>query len=192
VDFHDQDFWPAKLDKNISLCINRIVMFSSLRKSQQLYYYFWMKFSEKVLLQGVKIPIMELSSRSNVDLNFEPSTGSKGKYLVFDTETTGLLPKQSLEDADRNTFPRVLQVAWLLFDGEGKLIDSHNRFILQDQPIPDSSSQIHGIYDATVLQKGEKHAVVWNDFLTVLENCEYLIAHNIDFDLPVIESELSR
>lgn len=174
------------------MAINRIVLFFKLKKISTIILLFLDEVFGKANFTGYKIPIMELSSHSNVDLSFEPSLGSKGKYLFLDTETTGLLPKQSLEDADRNTFPRVLQVAWLLFDGEGKLIDSHNRFILQDQPIPGSSSQIHGIYDATVLQKGEKPSVVWNDFLTALENCEYLIAHNIDFDFPVIESELSR
>ncbi|MDP1620969.1 MAG: DUF294 nucleotidyltransferase-like domain-containing protein [Bacteroidales bacterium] len=135
---------------------------------------------------------MELSSRSNVNLDFESSPGSKGKFLVLDTETTGLLPKEQLEDTDPETHPRVIQVAWLLFDADGKLIESHNRYILQEQPVPPSSTQIHGIEDATLLQKGEKPTVVWNDFLTALEQCDYLIAHNIDFDLPVIESELRR
>ena len=135
---------------------------------------------------------MELAPHSNIDLGFESSSGIKGKYLVLDTETCGLLPKESLEDADPETYPRVIQVAWLLFDEEGKVIDSHNRYIMQDQPIPFHSTQIHGIDDSLIIQKGEKPSAVWNDFIKSLENCDYVIAHNIDFDFPVIESELNR
>jgi PAS domain S-box-containing protein len=135
---------------------------------------------------------MDLTPTSNIDLYFEPSPSTKGKYLVFDTETSGLLPRNPGDDPDPDTFPVVIQVAWLLFDEDGKRIDAQNRYILQNKPIPPDSTLIHGIDDAMVVQKGEKPSVVWNDFLSAVANCEYLIAHNIDFDIPVIRAELSR
>ncbi len=135
---------------------------------------------------------MELASQSNVDLNFEASTRKKGKFLVLDTETTGLITKPVSESNGTEGLPRIIQVAWLLFDEEGKLIDSQNRYILQDKPIPVNSTLVHGINDAVIVQKGEKPSVVWNDFLNTVANCDFLIAHNIEFDIPVIVSELSR
>jgi PAS domain S-box-containing protein len=135
---------------------------------------------------------MELTSRSNVDLTFEPSISKKGKYLVIDTETTGLLPHTAFNDPNPEIFPGVLQVAWLLFDNDGKLVDAQNRYILQEKPIPVDSTLVHGIDDAAIIQKGEKPSVVWNDFLIAVADCDFLIAHNIDFDIPVIGSELSR
>jgi PAS domain S-box-containing protein len=135
---------------------------------------------------------MNLTPHSNIDLNFESSGKAKGKYLVLDTETTGLLSKQALESTDPKDLPRIIQVAWLLFDEEGRLISKHNRYILQELPIPSHSTGIHGIDDSSIHQKGEKPSVVWNDFIKDLENCDYLVAHNIDFDIPVIETELKR
>jgi PAS domain S-box-containing protein len=135
---------------------------------------------------------MNILPQSNIDLTFESSGKTKGKYLVLDTETTGLFSQQALESTDPKDLPRVIQVAWLLFDEEGKLIHSHNRYILQDLPIPSQSTKIHGIDDSSIHQKGEKPQVVWNDFIKDLENCEYLVAHSIDFDIPLIETELNR
>jgi PAS domain S-box-containing protein len=129
---------------------------------------------------------------SNIDLSFEASSSLKGKFLVLDTETSGLLPRNKAEDANPDAYPGVIQVAWLLLDAEGKLIDSQNRYILQEKPIPRQSILVHGIDDKTVIQKGEKASVVWNDFLSAVGNCDYLVAHNIDFDIPVIRAELSR
>lgn len=135
---------------------------------------------------------MEWHPHSNIDLDFESSASKAGKYLVLDTETTGLISKQSFERTDPGNLPRVIQIAWFLFDATGKKIASQNRFILQDSPIPPHTIRIHGIDDTYIHQKGEKPSNVWNDFLKDVENCEYLVAHNIDFDIPVIESELAR
>jgi PAS domain S-box-containing protein len=135
---------------------------------------------------------MELTPHPNLDLNFNSSETSRGKYLILDTETTGLIPKQVSESSNPTNLPRVIQIAWLLFDAEGKLINSQNRYLRQEMPIPVESTRIHGIDDASILQKGEKPAHVWNDFIKDLENCDYLVAHNIDFDIPIIESELNR
>jgi PAS domain S-box-containing protein len=135
---------------------------------------------------------MEATHHSNVDIGFEPSGKVRGKFLVADTETTGLITKQFSGANDRTNLPRVIQVAWLLFDEDGKRISAHNRYLFQDQPIPAQSTRIHGIDDASVHQKGESATAVWSDFVKDLENCEYFIGHNIDFDLPVIEGELQR
>ncbi len=135
---------------------------------------------------------MELKPLSNIDLNFESSKTTKGKFLVLDTETTGLPLKKALEGPAPKGTPRIIQVAWLLFDEDGRLIISRNRYLRQDHPIPADSIRIHGIDDSAILQKGEKPAHVWNDFIKDLENCDYLVAHNVDFDIPLIEYELSR
>lgn len=128
---------------------------------------------------------------SNIDLHFQSSEKSKGRYLIVDTETTGLITTQKT-DNETNDLPRVLQIAWLLLDSQGKLLRSHNRFILQDQPIPATSTRIHRIDHAVIQQNGESPQEVWTDFLSDLENCDYLVAHNIDFDIQVIQGELKR
>ncbi len=135
---------------------------------------------------------MENNSLSNIDLQFEQSSNSKGKYLIFDVETTGLLPKNHNELTNLHEWPRILQVAWILFDEEGKQINAQNRYIKQSHPIPKKSIRIHGIDDKRIIEKGEKSITVWNDFVKDIDNCDYIVAHNIEFDITVIESELNR
>jgi len=134
---------------------------------------------------------MALIPTSNIDLRFESSEKTKGKYLVLDTETTGLIQKHKPGN-DLYELPRILQIAWLLFDSEGKLIKNHNRIIHHCQPIPATSTRIHGIDSAVIQQNGEPPHDVWADFFMDLENCDYLVAHNIDFDIQVIQGELKR
>lgn len=46
-----------------------------------------------------------------------------GDYLLFlDTETTGLPTRWDWPCAELQYWPRVAQLAWLVYDGAGKLI----------------------------------------------------------------------
>ncbi len=170
----------------------KIGLSSCLRIIYDPFQFIWRMTLERLILQVQNLSPMELTPHSNIDLKFDFSPLTKGKFLVLDTETTGLLPKESMDNADPDTFPRVIQLAWLLFDEEGRLIEKNNCYIIQSQPIPPHSTLIHGINDTAVIQKGEQPYAVWNDFIRALENCDFLIAHNLDFDVPVIESELGR
>jgi len=133
---------------------------------------------------------MEENIQQAYDIHFEPSNRIKGQYLILDTETTGYLSKEEMQVTDPGMLPRIIQVAWLLFDEDGKLIRSQNRFISQEQPIPASSVRIHGLDDTLIQKKGEPPSAVWNDFLKDLNACSFVIAHHIDFDIPLIENEL--
>ncbi len=132
------------------------------------------------------------SEPSNTIPIFNTSVKNRGTYLVFDVETTGLPLRNQAEVHEHANWPRVIQICWYLFDTEGKKISMHNRFIRQSAPIPDPSIKIHKITNDLIREKGEEPRAVWNDFLHDLENCDYIVAHNIDFDVPVIESELHR
>jgi DNA polymerase III epsilon subunit-like protein len=120
-------------------------------------------------------------------------TGDEPYYLFFDTETTGL-PKNW--DAPINQFdnwPRIVQIAWLLYDSEGNEISKNEFIILPDGfSIPKNASDVHGITTAYAFEVGEK----LNDVLLLFEeHCKlskYLIAHNINFDSKVLGSEFLR
>ena len=60
--------------------------------------------------------------------------------LFFDTETTGLPPKNAKWDEDFNEFPYLCEVAWIF----GRKTESH--IIRPDGwTIPEDASKIHGI-----------------------------------------------
>ena len=61
-----------------------------------------------------------MGNRIKIDLEFEDSTKTIGKYLVFDLETTGFPIDRYASPDDFKNWPYVVQIAWILFDDEHK------------------------------------------------------------------------
>ena len=76
------------------------------------------------------------------DLVFERSDKKKGKHLVFDTETTGLPVRRFARPEDFNNLPHVVQIAWYLFDDEGKLIEEKEYILKQKTVISADATSI--------------------------------------------------
>jgi DNA polymerase III epsilon subunit-like protein len=114
-------------------------------------------------------------------------------YLFFDTETTGLPKKYNAPADDFDNWPRLVQVAWILFDEEGEEITSSSYIIKPDGfVIPKESSLIHGITHKRAIKEGCDLVNVLSEFESLVEQADYLIAHNIDFDEKIMGSELLR
>jgi DNA polymerase III epsilon subunit-like protein len=126
------------------------------------------------------------------DTDFERSDKKKGRYLVFDTETTGLPVERNARPEDYDNWPYVVQIAWYLFDDEWKLIEDKEYILKQDIKIPADATSIHGIDNNTMLKKGVDPKFVYSQFIEVLGRAKFLIAHNIAFDKPIMECELLR
>ena len=127
-----------------------------------------------------------------MNLEFEDSNKTFGKYLIFDVETTGLPIRRNAKPQDFSNWPYVVQISWLLFDDEGKCIEFKNHYIKQEIEIPMEAIQIHGITTEMIKEKGVTPQIVYSEFYNALNRTEYLIAHNIEFDLPIIHCELLR
>lgn len=133
-----------------------------------------------------------MAIRKEVKLNFEDSTKTTGKYLVFDTETTGLPINKHAPPDDFKNWPYVVQIAWLLFDDEHKLIEHNNFYLKQQVVIPADATNIHGITTAMMLEQGIEPPNVYANFKKAIDNTEYLISHNIDFDIPIVHCDFLR
>ena len=127
-----------------------------------------------------------------IEFNFEDSIKKTGKYLVFDVETTGLPINYHAQPDDFENWPHPIQIAWLLFDDEDKLIENQNFYIKQAVEIPQTAVAIHGITTSIMLEKGVSPLIVYENFKKAIENTEYLIAHNIDFDVPILHCDFLR
>lgn len=106
-------------------------------------------------------------------------------YLVFDTETTGLVPKVADYKTDFEKFPHIVQLAWY-YNGE------YHDYIIKPEgwTIPDESAKIHGITTEIALDKGVNIGEVLSEFIEDCEKAEKLIAHNSYFDISVIKANL--
>ena len=114
-------------------------------------------------------------------------------FLIFDTETTGLPKRWNAPITDSENWPRCIQVAWQLHDAHGKLID-HKDFIVRPDgfDIPFESEQIHGISTVLAHKKGVSLAQVLDAFLEALSQTQYLVGHNVGFDVNIMGAELHR
>lgn len=114
-------------------------------------------------------------------------------YLFFDTETTGL-PKYYDEPASNTkNWPRLVQLAWILTDENGKQLSSHCKIIKPDGfSIPFDAEEVHGISTSVALQKGRPLREVITSFLEDAKLAKYFVGHNIAFDQNIVGAELHR
>jgi len=114
-------------------------------------------------------------------------------YLFFDTETTGLPRNYQAPLDDFSNWPRIVQLAWSIYDTDGDCWESPNYIIKPvDFIIPEESTKIHHISQERALREGVELKIALNHFLTDVSQASCLVAHNIDFDEKIIGAELLR
>lgn len=113
--------------------------------------------------------------------------------LFFDTETTGVPRNYKAPASDLKNWPRLVQIAWLLADDNGKEIESAEYIIRPEGfTIPADAAKIHGITTEAALRDGKDLKTVLSEALSRLEKVSQLVAHNIDFDEKILGAELLR
>lgn len=130
------------------------------------------------------------------------------RILVFDTETTGLLPK-NYKEITLNTsifykktgrewhtlFPYIVQCSWIVYDTSTNTLDTIQDHIIrlpQGVRIPKESSNVHGITDDIMEKDGESITEVLQLFIESLHSVDKIVAHNIDFDATMLRVEFAR
>jgi len=114
-------------------------------------------------------------------------------YLFFDTETTGLPRNWKAPVSDLNNWPRMIQIAWILCENDGNRIESDD-FIIKPEnfKIPVEASRIHGITTEKAINEGEELEKVLIKFNELVEQADFIVAHNISFDEKILGAELLR
>ena len=114
------------------------------------------------------------------------------KYIFFDTETTGLPHNYNAPYTDINNWPRLVQLAWIVYDNNS--IIARKNYLIKPIgfTIPQSATNIHGVSMANALENGHKIQSILNVFLEDTKDANALIGHNVEFDLKVVQAELYR
>ena len=114
-------------------------------------------------------------------------------YLIFDTETTGLPRDFNAPITDTDNWPRVVQLAWQLHDEAGELV-SQKDFIIRPEGfnIPFESERVHGISTELASAVGEELSTVLALFQKDLDKANFMVGHNLKFDLNVMGAEFVR
>ena len=113
--------------------------------------------------------------------------------VFFDTETTGLPKNWKAPITDLNNWPRLIQIAWLIYDYDGKQLSQKNYIIKPDGfVIPADATAIHGISTERAHAEGVSLKSVLSEFNDLMSAAEFLVAHNMSFDEKIIGAELIR
>jgi len=110
--------------------------------------------------------------------------------LFIDTETTGL-PRSAGSDCEK--WPRIVQLAWAVYDRDGNR-DSVNSHIIYPAgfTIPADAAAIHGITTERARAVGVSLYKILAELNRDIDRASAIIAHNADFDLPIVHTEFLR
>lgn len=114
-------------------------------------------------------------------------------YLFIDTETTGLPKDRNAAFWESENWPYIVQVSIIVMDSNmGKIAE--NDFILtpENYTISLSSSKIHGITNEYAQKHGTKRKIVLENLRVLLQTVDFVIGHNVDFDINVLRAEIYR
>ena len=114
-------------------------------------------------------------------------------YIFFDTETTGLPINYNEPVSNVENWPRMVQIAWLLYNGDGEKLDSKD-FIIKPEgyTIPKNAVDIHKISTVRAMKEGENLNSVLLQFAGQIEKATAMVAHNINFDEKIVGAEFIR
>lgn len=115
-----------------------------------------------------------------------------GKYLVIDTETTGFPKKRHTSAYELSNWPYIVEIAWILVDKDGLRVSDGNYIVKQEIPIPKQASDVHHITTQRMREEGDSPKEVYGYLMEDLNNTEFIIAHNLEFDYPIIACEFIR
>ncbi len=95
------------------------------------------------------------------------------------------MPRWKLPHGHRDQ-PRVVQLAAILADADGGVIDQFCHLVQCDVPIPPGAAKVHGITNEMVMKNGTNPDTVLDAFETLLEQADLYACHNLNFDLAII------
>jgi DNA polymerase III epsilon subunit-like protein len=117
------------------------------------------------------------------------------RFLVFDTETTGLPQTKFINPFTLHQWPHIVQFSYIIYDASlNDIVESKDYVIKLPESISisEESSKINGITNKISSENGVCLNEVLNEFFYYLRNVDKLIGHNIGFDINMIKVELLR
>jgi len=111
--------------------------------------------------------------------------------IVFDTETTGLIRKNvPLEE-----YPYITQFSFIVYDAQNEIIrSSFDTYIKlpSNVVIDDFVSKLTGITNEKCEKEGMPITEALGIFYHTMSVCDCVVGHNIDFDIQMVNVEITR
>ena len=117
------------------------------------------------------------------------------RFLVFDTETTGLPKTKFISPSTLDQWPHIVQFSYVIYDSSLNCIVETKDYLIhlpENVIITEELTNIHGITNEMSRTHGYSLHDVLNEFMYHLKESDQLIGHNIAFDLNMIKVEMLR
>jgi len=117
------------------------------------------------------------------------------RFLVFDTETTGLPQSKFISPSTLHQWPHIVQFSYVIYDSSlNDIVESKDYVIKVPKSIliSEETTKIHGITNEISAKSGIRINEALNEFFYYLRGVDRIIGHNIEFDLNMIKIELLR
>lgn len=115
------------------------------------------------------------------------------KITIFDTETTGIFPKGDFNDI--NLCPYMLQLGSITYDTNTNcIVDKINSIIkIPDNiEIPETATEVNNINKERTVKEGVEIGYILDTFNKQLKATDLLVAHNLEFDINIVNYECIR
>ena len=122
---------------------------------------------------------------------------SKPRYVVFDVETTGLLPYKEIPTSSNiQSYPHIMQICWMVYDDEYNLLKERNCLIKPEgyRTVSEKAVAVHGITYDYAKQNGVELTPILREFNEDANSESVsLVGHNIvQYDIFIIAAEMMR
>lgn len=107
---------------------------------------------------------------------------------IVDIETDGL-PHTNGAQVE---FPNVIQIAWTLIDKKGNLLKKECELINFIGIKHTDAFSVNNIDINLVKKIGKEPTEVFKKFISDVKTSSFVVAHNADFDIPIIKNQLTK
>ena len=117
--------------------------------------------------------------------------------MVFDTETSGLIPKHKFGTPfpPIEEYPYIMQISWIVYNvSSNEIEDVVDEYVQipDSAPISPESTKVNGITREMTKEKGLQIAPLLVKFFAAYMNCDCIVAHNLRFDGEMVRKEMWR
>ncbi|NBC24154.1 MAG: 3'-5' exonuclease [Bacteroidetes bacterium] len=114
-------------------------------------------------------------------------------YLVFDCSAAGKPKNWKAYPSDTFSWPRLIHLAWILFDKDYKKIESGNEIISPDNyELTPEIEKFSKVTQERAEKEGKPLEEVLENFSKIVDKAEVVFAHNLRFNENVVLAEFHR